>query len=265
MSFAISPLSPVSAVGPTQRVSERVPAVTATTEAPGSRPREDRFDASGAAPTEEAQIGNEKNATADDTQEKPANGPKGQELTPDERQVVSELQLRDREVRAHEAAHKAAGGAAVGGASYTYQQGPDGRQYAIGGEVPVDLSTGGSPEAVIAKMEQVRAAALAPGEPSSQDQAVAAAADAIAAQARRELQATDEKESKTETADQSQNNAADQTTDGADTTQSGASPDLEPTAKSEAKSEGLINGRAIEAYRQAQDAQFAQGLINQRA
>jgi hypothetical protein len=108
-------------------------------------------------------------------------------LTADEQRVVQELQARDREVRAHEAAHQAAGGGNVGGASYSYQQGPDGRQYAIGGEVPVDLSTSGSsPEAVIAKMAQVQAAATAPADPSPQDFAVAAAAAAIAAAARQQ-------------------------------------------------------------------------------
>ncbi len=102
--------------------------------------------------------------------------------------MIDQLQSRDREVRAHEAAHQAAGGGAVGGASYSYQQGPDGKQYAIGGEVPVDLSSGGgSPEATIAKMARVRAAATAPAEPSGQDLAVAAAASSIEAAARQEL------------------------------------------------------------------------------
>ena len=50
--------------------------------------------------------------------------------------VVSELKARDQVVRAHEAAHLAAGaGIVTRGASYTYQTGPDGQRYAIGGEV----------------------------------------------------------------------------------------------------------------------------------
>lgn len=113
----------------------------------------------------------------------------GQQLTPDDVQVISNLQARDREVRAHEAAHQAAGGGTVGGASFSYQQGPDGRQYAIGGEVSVDLSASGSPEAVIAKMARVRAAATAPANPSSQDFSVAAAAASIAAEARQDQRA----------------------------------------------------------------------------
>ena len=118
----------------------------------------------------------------------------GEKLSEADQQVIDQLQSRDREVRAHEAAHQAAGGGAVGGASYSYQQGPDGKQYAIGGEVPVDLSSGGgSPEATIAKMARVRAAATAPAEPSGQDLAVAAAASSIEAAARQELRTkTDE-------------------------------------------------------------------------
>ena len=211
------------------------------------------------APGEETPAGE----TADDTaaESKPAT----QELTPDERQMVSELQLRDREVRAHEAAHKAAGGAHVGGASYTYQQGPDGRQYAIGGEVPVDLSSGGgSPEAVIAKMEQVRAAALAPGDPSSQDYAVAAAADAIAAQARRDLQTADKKEDEEIQAEQAQQ-PDDQADAGGAAAAAGGKNQAEPFAVSRPEGDGALGGRAMQAYRRSQEAVFAQGLINQIA
>lgn len=111
----------------------------------------------------------------------------GRTLTPEQQQVVAELRQRDAEVRQHEAAHQAAGGAAAGGASFEYQRGPDGKNYAVGGEVQVDVSSGGTPEATVSKMDQVKAAALAPAEPSSQDQRVAAMADAIKMQAQQEL------------------------------------------------------------------------------
>ncbi|MCK4874343.1 MAG: hypothetical protein KAS26_00715, partial [Sulfurimonas sp.] len=52
-----------------------------------------------------------------------------QKLSQEEKQLVQDLQSRDTEVHAHEAAHQS-GGAATGGASYTYQQGPDGKMYA---------------------------------------------------------------------------------------------------------------------------------------
>jgi hypothetical protein len=113
------------------------------------------------------------------------------ELTPEEEQQVEELRARDAEVRAHEAAHMAAGGSHVtGGATYSYQVGPDGKSYAVGGEVRIDVSSvPGNPQATIQKMQQVRGAALAPGEPSGADRAVAAQASQIEAQAREQLSA----------------------------------------------------------------------------
>ncbi len=111
------------------------------------------------------------------------------ELTGEEQAELRELASADREVRAHEQAHMAtAGPYARGGPSYQYEEGPDGRQYAVGGEVGIDSSpVAGDPEASIDKAQQVRAAALAPATPSGQDMRVAAAAAQMAAQARLEL------------------------------------------------------------------------------
>lgn len=101
--------------------------------------------------------------------------------------AVAQLKATDRAVRAHEAAHIAAGGSYVSGAaSYTYQVGPDGQRYAVGGEVSIDTSPEATPAATIRKMETVRAAALAPADPSATDRAVAASAAQVAAQARAE-------------------------------------------------------------------------------
>ena len=81
----------------------------------------------------------------------------------------------------------AGGGHVNGGAGYTYQKGPDGRQYAIGGHVSIDASSvPGDPEASREKAQQVRRAALAPGEPSGQDRQVAARAAAQEARAARD-------------------------------------------------------------------------------
>ncbi len=113
-----------------------------------------------------------------------------EELDPRERAQVEGLRRRDREVRAHEAAHAAAAGGLGGGASYTYVTGPDGKRYAVGGEVPVRLATGHTPEETLRNAQQVRAAALAPAEPSSQDRAVAAQATAMEAAARMEMSRT---------------------------------------------------------------------------
>jgi len=100
--------------------------------------------------------------------------------------MISQLQSRDREVRAHEAAHASAGGSlVVSGPSFTYQKGPDGRSYAIGGEVQLDVSAvANDPEATLQKSEQIRRAALAPADPSSQDIRVAANAGQLASKAR---------------------------------------------------------------------------------
>ncbi|MDR1478836.1 MAG: hypothetical protein LBJ00_07835 [Planctomycetaceae bacterium] len=110
-------------------------------------------------------------------------------LTEEETEQVRKLQERDVEVRQHEAAHLAvAGQYAQGGAEYTFQTGPDGKKYAIGGSVSIDVSeVEGDPEATIAKMQQVAAAANAPAEPSNQDLKVAAAARSTEAKARMEL------------------------------------------------------------------------------
>lgn len=125
--------------------------------------------------------------------------PLADRYTPTEQQQIQELKTRDREVRAHEAAHKAAAGPhARGGASYTYQRGPDGVRYAIGGEVSISLSPiEGDPEATMRKAQQIRAAALAPAEPSAQDYAVAARAAQMALQAQTEAAETAEKTDRT--------------------------------------------------------------------
>lgn len=104
------------------------------------------------------------------------------------RQLI-ELQGRDREVRAHEAAHVAAGGQYVtGGPSYTYQRGPNGRFYAIGGEVSIDVSAiPSNPQATLDKAEVVQRAALAPAQPSPQDLRVASNAARLASRARVEI------------------------------------------------------------------------------
>ncbi|NLD93719.1 MAG: hypothetical protein GX639_13770 [Fibrobacter sp.] len=111
------------------------------------------------------------------------------DLSDEEKKAVQELKNRDREVRAHEAAHMAAGGQYVnGGAKYSYQKGPDGQRYAVGGEVSIDTSpVKNDPQATIMKMQVVKRAATAPASPSGQDRAVAAAAAATEMNARKEL------------------------------------------------------------------------------
>ncbi len=113
----------------------------------------------------------------------------GRELSEDEQRAVERLQQRDREVRAHEAAHKAAAGRhARGGASFEYEVGPDGKRYAVGGEVQIDTSkVSGDPQATIEKARIIQRAATAPAEPSAQDRRVALEAAAMEAAAQQEL------------------------------------------------------------------------------
>jgi len=113
----------------------------------------------------------------------------GGQHSEEEQKAIDALKARDREVRAHEQAHIAAGGAYVmGGATFTYQSGPDGQQYAVGGEVKIDASpVKGDPEATIRKMQAIMAAAMAPVNPSDTDRAVAAAAARAQSSARSEI------------------------------------------------------------------------------
>ncbi|TVQ95891.1 MAG: hypothetical protein EA399_16885 [Desulfovibrionales bacterium] len=114
--------------------------------------------------------------------------PDESELSSEDRQVLEQLRQRDAEVRAHEQAHVAAGGQYVtSGASYTYETGPDGRQYAVGGEVSIDTSpVPGNPEQTEQKAQTIRRAALAPASPSAQDVKVATSASQMEAEARME-------------------------------------------------------------------------------
>lgn len=113
---------------------------------------------------------------------------KSVELTVEELALISKLKARDTAVRQHEQAHlAAAGGLAVSGASYTYQRGPNGVNYAIGGEVRIDTSPGRTPEDTIARARTIAAAALAPADPSGADRAIAAQAAQLEQQARAEL------------------------------------------------------------------------------
>ncbi len=112
-----------------------------------------------------------------------------QGFTQAEIQLIEELKQIDTKVRQHEMAHIAAGGKYItSGANFTYQRGPNGKNYAVGGEVSIDTSpVPGDPEATIKKMRQVKNAALAPADPSAQDLKVAANAMSEVSKALSEL------------------------------------------------------------------------------
>jgi len=122
-------------------------------------------------------------------QKQSAAGGDSVELSPEAQKMLDSLKARDREVRAHEAAHVAAGaGVVTGGAQFTQQRGPDGNMYAIGGEVGIDASPiPNDPQGTMAKARQIASAALAPADPSPQDRSVAASARQMEAKAASEL------------------------------------------------------------------------------
>ena len=126
-----------------------------------------------------------------DTTTKPAHSARpanDMQLDSQELQQLSTLKQRDREVRTHEQAHlSAAGQYARGGASFTFQKGPDGHSYAVGGEVGIDVGKERTPEATITKMQTIKRAALAPANPSQADRRIAAQAAVKEATANKEL------------------------------------------------------------------------------
>lgn len=126
---------------------------------------------------------NNKDKNEDDTQKQVVNG---LELDAKQIQQLRELQSTDREVKAHEAAHQAAGGSLAGGASYSYVKGPDNQMYAVSGEVPIRMQKGNTPDETIANARQIASAAMAPANPSPQDYKVAANALKLEMEARSE-------------------------------------------------------------------------------
>ncbi|EAL7916768.1 hypothetical protein DWT08_07640 [Campylobacter jejuni] len=134
----------------------------------------------------------------------------GVELTMQQVQQVRELQSIDRNVKAHEAAHQAAGGGLAGAASFSYTRGPDNQMYATAGEVPIRMQKGRTPEETIANARQIAAAAMAPADPSPQDYKVAANAAKMEFEARAEamkLKAEEAKEKEEENKEKDDKNS----------------------------------------------------------
>ncbi len=119
---------------------------------------------------------------------KDTSGAEKHELSPEEEQEVLELKERDREVRAHEMAHKAAAGSlATGGPVYEFETGPDGREYAVGGHVSIRIPKGKTPAETIRIAQQAKRAALAPSSPSGQDRSVAVEAQSRVFKAQKKM------------------------------------------------------------------------------
>ena len=98
-------------------------------------------------------------------------------LSPQDRAVVEQLRQRDAQVRQEETAHAGVAGSLAGPISYVYQHGPDGRQYAVGGSVPITVRTAtGDPAEARRLGGKLAAAALAATNPSAADLAAASRA-----------------------------------------------------------------------------------------
>ena len=115
-----------------------------------------------------------------------SNGPTDSRADPNAAEIAR-LQQTEREVIAHENAHKAAAGRFGGPIQYTYTTGPDGKRYITGGSVSINTPATNDPEEALRNANQVMNAALATGSPSGQDIAVAAGAAAMASKAKAQI------------------------------------------------------------------------------
>ncbi len=196
------PASSMASVPETGSVSNgsigSIPSVSHASETSGAHPGESgeiQGRTSGLPPEEQGKIANTEGESkgsenTESRQKESASGTRDfSELSQAEKQLVTELQQTDTRVHNHEMSHLAAAGSlATSGATYEYKKGPDGNKYAVAGEVHIDVApVPGDPEATLRKMQQVKRAALAPADPSSQDRRVAAKATATAAKARAEI------------------------------------------------------------------------------
>ncbi len=144
---------------------------------------------SGAEESAESESPSEESAEAKNASSGSAEALSAEALSESDKQNIERLKRRDAEVKAHEQAHmSAAGDLAQGSASFDYERGPDGKRYAVGGEVSIDTSSvPGDPQATLIKAQKIRRAASAPVDPSSQDRSVAAEASRMETQARAEV------------------------------------------------------------------------------
>jgi len=196
---AVAPLRPdaVLALQSIDKAGEKPPQPP-----PGSPKKSGQSNDPGAVKNESGRAGAAGSGNAGNAESSKKEDPDKDGLTEEEEKQVKELKDRDREVRAHEQAHARVGGPYASAPTYTFQQGPDGGRYAIGGEVQIDTSSENTPEATARKMQIVIRAALAPADPSPQDLKVAAQARATMAAAQaearkesaEELQGSDETE-----------------------------------------------------------------------
>jgi len=101
-----------------------------------------------------------------------ASGPDVNKDEKDFARVLAKFKNKDAEIRTHEQAH-ASIGHTTSPISYNYQQGPDGKMYAVGGSVRMDTSIPDDPKAAAFKLDILQKAALGPASTSEADNTIA--------------------------------------------------------------------------------------------
>jgi len=86
--------------------------------------------------------------------------------------VLEKFRNKDSEIRTHEQAHASIGHTTTP-ISYNYQQGPDGKMYAVGGSVRMDTSIPDDPKAAAFKLDILQKAASGPTHLSGADSTIA--------------------------------------------------------------------------------------------
>jgi len=86
--------------------------------------------------------------------------------------VLEKFKNKDAEIRTHEQIH-ASIGHTTSPISYSYQQGPDGKMYAVGGSVRFDTSIPDDPKAAAFKLDILQKAASGPAQTSAADNTIA--------------------------------------------------------------------------------------------
>jgi hypothetical protein len=109
------------------------------------------------------------------------------ELSDAQKKALEKFEQRDAEVKAHELAHQTNSGGLAGAASYTYQQGPDGKMYAIGGSVPITFKSGSTPQESIKNAKAIASATTSPDAPSSRDFSLLSSAKMMQLKAEQQL------------------------------------------------------------------------------
>lgn len=143
-----------------------------------------------AAKAEQAEVEEKAVTFADEQYRAETIGAHQEELSLREANRLGQLQVKAKEVVAHERAHAfSGGGLMIGGPVFQYETGPDGQSYAASAQSLIDMSPmPGNPQGTVFKMQRVRRAALAPLQPSGADRVVANQASQIESQARKLLE-----------------------------------------------------------------------------